>query len=66
MAVCLCARVPVCGRADTIVDADMVLVMDGGRVGEYGSPYDLLQQHGLFARLIAVCDCACPCECVPV
>lgn len=40
-------------RLNTIMDYDMVLVMDEGRVGEFGSPKALLEnQDGLFSKLV--------------
>jgi ATP-binding cassette subfamily B protein len=38
-------------RLSTIVDADNILVMDGGRVVEQGDHAALLEQAGLYARL---------------
>lgn len=41
--------------SDTIVDSDLVLVMDKGVVGEFGSPMDLIgNPMGLFSQLLAV------------
>jgi ABC-type multidrug transport system fused ATPase/permease subunit len=41
-------------RLDTIVDADRILVLDNGLVGEYGSPAELMARegHGLFWQLL--------------
>jgi ATP-binding cassette subfamily B protein len=38
-------------RLSTIVDADTILVMEGGRLVEHGSHTALLEQRGLYARL---------------
>ncbi|GAA3432495.1 ABC transporter ATP-binding protein [Kutzneria kofuensis] len=38
-------------RLSTVLIADRVLVVDGGRIVEDGSPADLIGQHGRFARL---------------
>jgi len=40
-------------RLNTIMDYDKILVMDGGKAAEFGSPKDLLEKNGLFARLVA-------------
>ncbi|KAJ3417651.1 Multidrug resistance-associated protein 4 [Chytridiales sp. JEL 0842] len=44
-------------RLQTIIDFDRVLVLDGGRVVEYGTPYELLQKcvqdrSAWFARMV--------------
>ena len=38
-------------RLSTIIDADSILVMEGGRIVEQGSHQDLLGQDALYARL---------------
>ena len=38
-------------RISTIQDADHILVLEDGRVAEYGDHASLLQKHGLYARL---------------
>jgi ABC-type transport system involved in Fe-S cluster assembly fused permease/ATPase subunit len=38
-------------RLSTVLDADRILVMEGGRIVEQGSHTDLLEQRGLYARL---------------
>lgn len=35
------------------LDFDLVLVMDGGKMVEYGHPQEIAQQQGVFARLLA-------------
>lgn len=41
-------------RLSSLRDADYVLVLNEGRVEEYGKPEDLIRQHGLYARLYAI------------
>ena len=36
----------------TVMAADKVVVLDGGRVVEQGSPSKLLERDGLFARMV--------------
>ena len=43
--------ITVAHRLSTIMDSDYVLVMDDGRVAEYGSPASLLSLGGLFKDL---------------
>ncbi|KAJ2715446.1 hypothetical protein H4R19_001201 [Coemansia spiralis] len=48
-----CTVLTIAHRLDTIIDSDMVLVVDAGRVGEYDTPQNLLQNKGgLFAKLV--------------
>ena len=39
-------------RMRTVMAADKVVVLDGGRVAEQGSPAELMAQDGLFARMV--------------
>ncbi|WP_438035810.1 peptidase domain-containing ABC transporter [Sorangium sp. So ce204] len=48
-----CTRVVIAHRLSTIRDADVILVMDQGRLVERGTHAELLVQQGLYAELIA-------------
>jgi len=39
-------------RLNTVIDSDLILVLDAGAVAECGPPNDLLQQAGHFSRLV--------------
>jgi ATP-binding cassette, subfamily C, bacterial CydCD len=39
-------------RLETAMRADLVVVLDGGRVVEEGSPQELVERQGMFARLV--------------
>ena len=39
-------------RMRTVMAADKVVVLNGGRVAEQGSPHELMAQDGLFARMV--------------
>ncbi len=53
--------------AGTIIDADRVLVLDKGVVGEFGHPHTLLQRSdGLLSALVAVGSGAVPNARAPV
>ena len=39
-------------RLETIMDYDKILVMDNGRAAEFGTPNDLLENHGIFLELV--------------
>jgi len=48
-----CAVICIAHRLRTIIDYDRIACLDKGCVTEVGSPYDLLQNDGLFSRLVA-------------
>ncbi len=41
-------------RLSTVMDADMIYVVDEGRVAEAGTHAELLRRHGIYARLYAL------------
>jgi len=45
-------RIVVAHRLSAVVDADLIVVMDGGHMVETGTHRDLLARHGLYARLV--------------
>ncbi|KAJ2774139.1 hypothetical protein IWQ57_000966, partial [Coemansia nantahalensis] len=48
-----CTVLTIAHRLNTVLDSDMILVMDAGRLGEYDTPQNLLQNpDSLFARLV--------------
>ena len=48
-----CTVLTIAHRLNTIIDSDRVIVMDAGRVVEFGRPYALLQNNsGMFYKLV--------------
>jgi len=47
-----CTRIVIAHRLSTVVDADLILVMDGGRVVESGRHLELLARGGAYAELV--------------
>ena len=39
-------------RLNTIIDYDVIIVMENGRVAEIGSPRDLLNSSGIFTSMV--------------
>ncbi|KAJ2357038.1 ABC transporter C member 13, partial [Coemansia sp. RSA 2610] len=48
-----CTVLTIAHRLNTIIDSDMILVIDGGRLAEYDTPQNLLEnESSLFAKLV--------------
>ncbi|KAJ1756479.1 hypothetical protein LPJ77_006706 [Coemansia sp. RSA 2523] len=48
-----CTVLTIAHRLNTIIDSDMILVIDGGRLAEYDTPQNLLEnENSLFAKLV--------------
>lgn len=39
-------------RIHTIIDSDNILVLDAGKVAEFGPPAELMAQDGAFSKLV--------------
>jgi len=48
-----CTRIVIAHRLSTVVDADQILLLDGGRVVETGTHRELLLRKGNYAQLVA-------------
>ncbi|KAJ2793419.1 Multiple drug resistance-associated protein-like transporter 1, partial [Coemansia guatemalensis] len=48
-----CTVLTIAHRLDTVIDSDMVLVIDGGQLAEYDTPQNLLaNNNSIFAKLV--------------
>ena len=47
-----CTRIVIAHRLSTVVDADLILVMDSGQLAEAGSHEELLSRRGVYAELV--------------
>jgi ABC-type bacteriocin/lantibiotic exporter with double-glycine peptidase domain len=47
-----CTRIFVAHRLSTVVNADLIVVMDGGHISERGTHTELLRQNGGYSRLV--------------
>ncbi|KAJ2093608.1 Multidrug resistance-associated protein 4, partial [Coemansia sp. RSA 986] len=48
-----CTVLTIAHRLNTIIDSDMILVVDSGRMAEYDTPQNLLgREDSLFAKLV--------------
>ena len=48
-----CTRIVIAHRLSTVRNADLIVVLDGGRVVEMGPPDELLARGGHYAALVA-------------
>ncbi|NXK86155.1 MRP1 protein, partial [Formicarius rufipectus] len=48
-----CTVLTIAHRLHTVMDSDRVLVLDAGRILEYDTPQNLLQQKGAFSEMVA-------------
>jgi ABC-type bacteriocin/lantibiotic exporter with double-glycine peptidase domain len=47
-----CTRIVIAHRLSTVVDADLILVMDNGQLAEAGTHEELLLRRGVYAELV--------------
>ncbi|KAJ2656937.1 Multidrug resistance-associated protein 1 [Coemansia sp. RSA 1200] len=47
-----CTILTIAHRLETIMNSDRIIVMDEGRVAEFGPPKELIEQGGMFAELV--------------
>jgi ABC-type bacteriocin/lantibiotic exporter with double-glycine peptidase domain len=49
-----CTRIVIAHRLSTVMNADLILVLDRGTIVEAGAHRDLVRQNGVYARLVAM------------
>ncbi len=49
-----CTRIVIAHRLSTVQDADVILVMDKGRLAERGTHAELMERRGLYYEMVAV------------
>ncbi|XP_043798521.1 ATP-binding cassette sub-family C member 4-like isoform X2 [Apis laboriosa] len=49
-----CTVITIAHRINTIIDSDRIIVMDSGKIAEFGCPYELLRDNpnGIFSQMI--------------
>ncbi len=47
-----CTVITVAHRLATVIDCDQILVLDAGRIVEFGVPHYLLSQNSTFASMV--------------
>lgn len=56
LAMLSCTRIVIAHRMETVKDADRILVLDGGRIVQYGTYSELSRQEGIFHEVITAME----------